>query len=294
MNNWRLNLELAGRDDPLQRKPPIRFPDIVVDAHYAVSGRGEDAFLYPDRATGVTSPYLDPRTGEREASWPTRNLTEDEISGMLQAFVPLADARSTNRFVDFANRFGGLSLCDQHGLPFAHEDNDDCQLRYSEKISHWRNLAKMVRSALNIASVLQRSDTSPEQPPQLGSDADWRVLDPLIHDEVLADQDLPEAKAWLAYYVSNFLAWTGASVQLLWEEPTPQVQIAAWSSFAHIALQLMYFIPGGAQFATCHECRDLYLPKRKPRADQNNYCRVCRGKGVPDRDSKRRRRAQPD
>jgi hypothetical protein len=43
--------------------------------------------------------------------------------------------------------------------------------------------------------------------------------------------------------------------------------------FGAIALQLVLAISGAEGFAVCDECRNVYAPRRTPRAGERHYCR---------------------
>jgi hypothetical protein len=227
---------------------------------------------------------------QTEPPFESRTYSGEDIKGMLMEFARLANA-DVEVFLEFGNRWGLLGLCDEHGLPFTHPGNEHCNLKMREPIRHWRRLARQISSILRIAMDLHWSDQNPGSPPRLGSPQDWVTIDEEADPEILMPGDLDAAKEWLAVYVGNFVEWTQPTPQFYWHDGDARIEFAGWTTFAYIAVQLIFFVASAREAALCGECGQLYLPRRKPRVDQNNYCDDCRARGAPDRDSKRRQRA---
>ena len=150
---------------------------------------------------------------------------------------------------------------------------------------------------LRVGASLHRSDANPDRAPRVGSKEDWAAIDWDAVDagadpESLVPCSLEDAKGWLANYVNECLEWASVAPHLHRSSGQPEVQLRGWTTFSYIAAQLLFFVAGGKETAHCVECGELYVPKRKPRADRRNYCRRCRKAGVPWRDSKRDQRAR--
>ena len=72
-----------------------------------------------------------------------------------------------------------------------------------------------------------------------------------------------------------------------WRGDRADVWVGARSLFGVLAMQLAYAASGSPGFDICHECRALFLPKRRAKAGQRTYCAECRADKVPRRDAAR-------
>jgi hypothetical protein len=68
-----------------------------------------------------------------------------------------------------------------------------------------------------------------------------------------------------------------------------QVRLTLGSDWGHsplfgaIAVQLVLAISGVQGFAVCDACRNVYAPRRTPRAGECHYCEACRDRKVAQR-----------
>ena len=144
---------------------------------------------------------------------------------------------------------------------------------------------------VNIATMLHRSDNTPDEDPNCGDLNDWEAINSSLDGEWLRSLTLEGAKDGLGDALDPYMEWSRIRLRLNWSEQKARVGLQLDSLFSHIVVQLLYFVAGGAESATCSECGTLYVADRKPRRDQDNYCTDCRRKGIPGRNSKRRQRA---
>lgn len=233
---------------------------------------------------------------------------EDYVSpktGLLEEFIELADAPD-KQVIGFARRWGMLNLC-EHDFPQLHVQHpawtypnqsldDDpwiCWLRgkspragpFWEPVSAWRCWARRARELLRVAAdVLSR---------KLPDQKDWRVAFDLdfiptkdFRDyKVLFDysppRTLPDAAEKLGQRLNQ---WIGiGNVRPIVEQRAgrPSISFGGGGLFGALAMQLMLASTGEKGWVCCSNCRKLYTPDRRPRADQQNYCLECRKARVP-------------
>ena len=152
-----------------------------------------------------------------------------------------------------------------------------------EPLDAWRTWARRAHAFLAVAAALQDGE--------LGAESDWR----LTRD---SNRKTPHTvtAAWreLTYYAGYWLK--AADVR-----PWPQfqdgiVRFAIGSDWGHsplfgaIAVQLVLAICGAQGFAVCDACRNVYAPRRAPRAGEQHYCQMCRDRKVPQRQAAARYR----
>ena len=68
--------------------------------------------------------------------------------------------------------------------------------------------------------------------------------------------------------------------------PRPRITLGgcspAWGHlFAALACQLMFAVTRTEGLAICTGCGDSYIPTRKPRVDQRQFCEDCKQRGEP-------------
>ena len=107
MEKWRKDMQLAGKEDQLDKPVPIPMTALSLGKSVKLTTDKDEACLSVDRFVGDTAPYVDRLTGERDVAWDEQIIDEDETAKMLEEFVKLADA-PTKDFVYFANRYGLL------------------------------------------------------------------------------------------------------------------------------------------------------------------------------------------
>ena len=292
MEEYSLNLQLAGKNEKLSIALPIPMPDHVVDlGDFVLRIEDDITVLTPRRWTGDVPPYVDRISGERDVYWESQALPPEETNDILMKFVALADAPD-EKFLHFAEQYSLLHLCDEHGLPFTHSS---CLPSYRERIEHWRRLTRRCHAILHISASLHRADQHTDEKPNLGSAKDWADIDwPAIEggaeSQDLIPRDLSGAKRWLANYVNENIEWTTIQPWLSWDDSSPKIEWQRWTTWDYIAIHLLFRVSGG-DFAICMNCQNMYQPSRNPARGKNSYCKAC-GKRASDRDSKRRKRAK--
>ncbi len=308
MEKWRKDMQLAGKEDQLDKPVPIPMTALSLGKSVKLTTDKDEACLSVDRFVGDTAPYVDRLTGERDVAWDEQIIDEDETAKMLEEFVKLADA-PTKDFVYFANRYGLLGLCDNHGIPFSHPKNEECFPAFIEPVRFWRKHAVRVRAILQVAANLHWSDQNSDKPSRLGGEEDWKLIewwnpkDGVLPPSTFASiqdsddfrvmpKDLQEAKEWLAIYVNETMEWVSLHPFLWWSESSPRIELRGWTPWRYIAAQLLFRVAGGKEGAMCVNCKQLYSVERKPNQNRRNYCPECRDAGVPYRDSKRDQRAK--
>jgi hypothetical protein len=291
MEKLRIDMQLTGLGDLRDRYGALPTRDLIVDHGIELVDDDGEEILKPARWPGDTPPYKNRLTGEREQAWQSQVRPVHQTREMLDEFQRLADAPS-KEFLKFANRWGLLGLCKEHGLPFTHPGNEDCMLNLRENLGHWRRLATQTRAILRVATDLRWSDQHPDTDANLGNPEDWSRIDDEADPAWLVPMDLEDAKSSLAGYVSRFVEWAQVVPSLEWSQGVPKVFLnPGFTTFGYIAVQLLFFTAGGRDIAACSECGQLYPSSRQPRYDRRNYCPECRDAGVPDRNAKRRKKS---
>lgn len=112
-------------------------------------------------------------------------------------------------------------------------------------------------------------------------DAGWRDVDYFL-------------TFWLrAANVRPFLERQGGKVAITWGSGEAGL-------FGALAVQILLAVTKTGGLAHCADCRNSFVPSRRPRRDQRQYCPPCRKSGAPQRDAaldyrrretKRKRRA---
>jgi predicted RNA-binding Zn-ribbon protein involved in translation (DUF1610 family) len=238
---------------------------------------------------------------------------------LLDQFLGLAD-KPSRTIRDFGRRWGVLRLCAEHGLPLGHNaprggqalgltpcgvaatdrahilrmglpvaplDGSGDYHYTEEPVERWREFSRLAFAMVSLGSDLHWG--------RRGRAEDWATLDqlrPLTDDP--AGPDAPASGPHLlAASVDTWLRWSGIGPQFVWEGGEPVLRYRPperQGLFATLALHLATALTatrGG--LARCDGCGIFYLAARKPAAGRHHYCPDC-GKGVADRDAKRRER----
>jgi hypothetical protein len=250
---------------------------------------------------------------------PPRTRVYRPGEGLLARFIALADASDEN-IRRFAQGCGMLWLCRQHQLPYCgrrHRSLEvppiDCGLDrfrkqrefsslrelamapvfFRERIGRWRELAREARGLLHVSAALHAGET-PEA--SAWNDAFNQARG---YNKTPASRRTPGESYVVGQRVNEWIEWAGLRPALLWLQPRPPViafsgvQFIApdkTTLFSAIALRLMMAVVAGDAMAFCTHCGAAYSPSRRPAAGRRNFCRACRGRGVPVMYAQRARR----
>jgi hypothetical protein len=122
------------------------------------------------------------------------------------------------------------------------------------------------------------------QEEKLGAEPDWRMA---TDTEMQMPQTAKEGWRLLTYYADYWLK--AADVRPWPQFQDGQLRLTLGSDWGHsplfgaIAVQLVLAISGAQGFAVCDACRNVYAPRRNPRAGERHYCQDCRDHNVPER-----------
>lgn len=279
----------------------------------------------PPEPAGRTEIYIFPGASEetrraKAFEYPKQEPGVD-TAGALDQFIKISTGEDVERF---ARRYGVLEFC-EHRLPASHnprpvsmpliglvsspsvwipveagmarergfliEERGErpwCEPIGIEAIEDWLFWARMAGSILNVAvAVRDNRPTSAE---------DWtailteeknapRLVETLVSQRWVAQVYLAQAvNLWLRIAdVRPALSWPIGTNRPSLEFPTIQ--------FGVLGVQLMTAITGAQSLTVCDGCGRPYVREgRRPQAGRANYCSVCQGNKVPDRDRQRRRR----
>jgi hypothetical protein len=242
---------------------------------------------------GVPGGARQQRSKRRAARVPTERL--------LDKFCELAGA-PVERIERFAEQWGPLELC-RHGLPHTHRSarsawppiasgrfrlgevgcvpdgfavkESDGSESGREPIERWRWFSRQVGSLRRISSKLHQGENARRE--------DWiEILASLTPQPELAFKDIKGSRVsqWrvVVRLLELWLEWgdvrpriTMASHVAGAERPIKGITLAGETLFAAIAIYLLAAITKGS-FATCSECGDSFVPKRRPTAGNASYC----------------------
>ncbi|HZQ38900.1 MAG TPA: hypothetical protein VFD32_23450, partial [Dehalococcoidia bacterium] len=227
-----------------------------------------------------------------------------------------------NRIRGFARRWGVLGICEEHGLPSAHNAGPAspalrravpgfaaCEPHqitppdgvpgpvYVEPVAAWQLLIKQIRAILALAFDLRRGDD--------GQEADWRVVLKLLgvtkasFGRRLATQGR-EARWHLLVNAANyFLELAGARPEVR-RVPTSadgdgmEIAIGQRSLIGALAVQLAMVVADRDGLALCSGCGCFYDREDRPRRGQENFCERCRDEGESSKRAQRRHRERND
>jgi hypothetical protein len=201
---------------------------------------------------------------------------------LLDSFIRLHDAPDT-AILTFARRWGCLFIC-EHGLPHTHRgERSLCSPRvhrgnlFAEPLKIWRSFSAQCNSVLRIARDLEGK--------RRPSSEDWICANQIFRERqpALTRGDLDPRyfrEADLADCINEWLWMSAVRPVFLWDKKSADYQFtfathtSSPNLFSHLALQLMQEI-GSAEFAFCSECKQAYLPERRPDSSRRNYCKPC-------------------
>ena len=215
---------------------------------------------------------------------------------MLGLFIRIRDGEGVLRF---AQRYGVLFICD-HGIPASHNPGGGVYLDKDtsckpqgwpddprEPVDCWLRYARLADALLDIGYALHNG--------QMGDTKDWETI----------YQNLPDPNQTFAVdssVMAHFALSSAVQVWLSLDPPTgrfrwlpgerePEIQLKS-GTFGNLGLQLAAALLRVGDMVLCHNCGEIYEPKRKPRAghDKRSYCPDCRPTAGP-RDRQRDRRA---
>ena len=240
----------------------------------------------------VWSHWWDPRT-ERPPSDAVEANTRTTIdpekpvneSGMLDAFVRIADASSVLRF---AERYGVLGIC-EHGLPDSHalpplpipDRWPGCRawkeldyLLYAEPVDIWLRFVAQMRALLSLAVDLRAG--SP------GRTDDWRLAysQLLWREEIAplalltAGQEVEQDRVMLAERISTWMQFGNVRPGLFWNDSLPAFDLTG-HTFGMLGIQLLFAATRAQGISICDGCGMPYARKSKPRKDRRNFCSNC-------------------
>lgn len=137
--------------------------------------------------------------------------------------------------------------------------------------------------AVEISEPLDlRTGLAIRRPPALS----W-VLPEDDWDRAVWECDLANQR-WCAGLVTQSWLEVGRPEMLAsWSADRAEVVIGARSLFGALAMKIALAASGSLSFALCHECRALFVPKRRAKPGQRTYCIDCREAKVPRRDASR-------
>jgi hypothetical protein len=216
--------------------------------------------------------------------------------GVLEQFAKLADAEPKS-YLAFAKRWGPLGLC-KHNVPASHNQipsltftegqPEYCSPLGYESLDCWRAHAWYVASILKVSSKLHAGNLATEE--------DWYGVLRGNEDEEIHRASQPIYKNHdmqryaLEACINQMIDLANVTPKLVWDCNLPKIIFASgeWGGlFGAITMQLMLAISQKGDFATCSGCGMSYLPFRKPKYGQRNYCEACRKSNIPIRDAAR-------
>jgi hypothetical protein len=145
-----------------------------------------------------------------------------------------------------------------------------------EPLDAWRTWAHRAHALLDVAAALQAET--------LGAEPQWRIATDTAME---TPPTLTEGWRLLTLYADYWLR--AADVRPWPHFQDGQVRMTLGSDWGHsplfgaIAVQLVLAISGAQGFAFCDACRNVYAPRRTPRAGERHYCQFCRDHKVPQR-----------
>jgi hypothetical protein len=221
---------------------------------------------------------------------------------MLDQFLRLSDA-DDEEILRYARRWGVFNLCPEHLLPASH--NPDCEpflninSKWSEPISEWRKISRMMQSIFSIAYKLSNK--------QVASASDWSVLRDegwLGNIELLKDFDKNDKKYQKAFkyqrrsianVINIWITISALQPVLRWDDNFSGLSFTGSpkSKLCGALVSQLLLTSGRSSLMSCSECRSWYTRTAKlPKRGQANYCSDCRKRGVPERNASREYRAR--
>jgi hypothetical protein len=270
--------------------------------------------LFPERQWQVPDEIWlegDRLVSSRESSHPPplKRLRE-----LLPEFINLAEAPAET-ILRFAQKWGVFKLC-EHDVPEGHPpyywptrpsvaysshikapgwssefpimmgafhyclpQGDEDKGLYWEPVAAWRRWATIARATLSIVAQLRNNRIVPER--------EWRTAYGL--DGKARSRWAPGRPkfAWLelSNYLNYWLKLGSANVMTETLNERLQIVIGKGSTFGAVAVQLVLAACGTEGYVMCSSCKGFYVPTRRPRRDQKNYCTACTEDGVPQKNA---------
>jgi hypothetical protein len=221
---------------------------------------------------------------------------EEVPKDLLMRFIRLAEA-DAEQIREFAERWGPLWIC-KHELPYTHAAEPlfpAADFRYWckpqrtksgefwEPISVWRYFARQAKSALRITGRLHQN--------KVGLRDDWNVIYEPDSDGKGNGHgsDIGDDKFSLTMVVNQWLELGNVRPKFRWWGEHMAVSFDG-HLFSTLACQLMMVISRTKGLGICSACGEPFVPeKRRPKAEQRNYCKDC-GRRAACRDAQRARR----
>src|SRR5947209_4956390 len=214
---------------------------------------------------------------------------------LLVRFTKLADAPPAE-ILKFARKWGVLGIC-KHLLPYTHNPpplfrgekrfwctpmrNEDRE--FWEPIDAWHVYSRQMQSMLRIAANLHQ-----DRPGELN---DWNILYDLGPAGNGCGQGLYliDDRHMLAVLVNFWIKVGNVRPTFSWSGDTTFVSFDT-HLFGALVGQLLTFVSRTKGLGVCSGCGDTFIPvRRRPKADQRNYCVKC-GRKAAWRDAQRDRR----
>lgn len=207
---------------------------------------------------------------------------------LLEQFVRLADA-TPKEILGFARRWGILEIC-EHNLPQTHDQacvtsaakRSAGSPTTRELLRGWRSVAQWMDAVMRLAAALDRGAD--------GDQAAWDIV--TMGKKRYPTYEMTSKRPLLAAEIEQWLGWVRLRLKFGWDDPRPTLTIAADGLLGALLLQLVITISRIDGLAICTECRRTYIPTRRPRRGQRNYCQKCEADRVPIRDAARAYRAR--
>jgi hypothetical protein len=195
--------------------------------------------------------------------WPTRAVVAYPSHVKAPGWTP-----------DFPLMMGAFHYCLPRG-------DDDKGLLW-EPVEAWRQWARAARSTLNIAARLRSH--------QLASEDEWRIACNIKSrgsgpGHWQAPTRINDGWQRISRYLNSWLRLGSASVMTESSDGSIGLVIGKGSLFGTVAVQLTLAVSGTDGPVMCSSCKSMYVPARRPRRDQKNYCRACGDAGVPQKNA---------
>lgn len=235
----------------------------------------------------------------------------DQTNEVLDEFRALPLENGAEFYVKFAQKWGPLGLCRQHGLPCSHSER--CMPRreggpcpidpetgrgqvWSEPLDGWRSYVAQCQAVLRVAAALQeRGARAGIRDTKTGrcSREDWLLLGGWDVDQWAIDAQ----PTLLAQMLNRWLS-LGAVKPLLVLGNEPTVYMAACADcgkgtgtyrlFGTLAWRLVLTVCRSDGLGHCNACGTTYVVTgHRPRRGSRTYCPQCRKGRVPHRDAQR-------
>jgi hypothetical protein len=208
---------------------------------------------------------------------------------LLQRFISLKGANAP-AIARFAQRFGVLGLCAEHGLPESHERaRGPCPLReeppgtFRERANDYRQLARVMDGLLTIAGFVLPPNSQPASTELWSPLLKWPPPRGLVFSVTeglrLAPKPgvtLEEDRYRLALAVHRLIGWSDLRPLFHWDSgDRPRLDsFHGGSLFAELSLRLALAITGGRALSKCVGCGGIFAEPRR-RGRPRKYCREC-------------------